>query len=314
MLAQMLMSDSSDGWLGHSLGLERLMELRGPESFRQMPDRALLESSRPGIIFAGIVLHKNTIMSDAIWKTIPWKDDTTQKQPFQYLIDILADCPPLFVLKDQIYASPTTEEALLLATELEQRTQPLLAQLEVWKAAWDVSQGDYYHETPVTSSAPFLLAPSGVTIPFWTTNIQYTTLRQANAVTIYYATIILLLKLLQEMSINYGITTPPHLEDTMYMTGIEICRSVEYHLNVMREGSGSFYLLYPLRMVWDAVGKFEPIIGRWLTDVLNKIQSGAAGRWAIAGYILDINASTPEQNQDLMTEVSTPNFTDIDTI
>ncbi|KAF2490866.1 hypothetical protein BU16DRAFT_136300 [Lophium mytilinum] len=301
-LFEMLMSDSSDGWIAHSLGLERLMELRGPESFRKLPDRAILQTSRPTVIFAAIVLHKSTILSNTRWKTIPWDENPSQKDPFQYLVDILADCPQLLVLKDHMYASKATEEAQTLASELEEHTQTLLAQLEIWKASWDASQGDYYSETPVTSSAPSLLSPNGPPIPFWTTNYQYNTLRQANAMAMYNAAIILLLKILQELTYSCTLPSTAQLLDRMYTAGIEICRSAEYHLQVMREGAGSFYILFPLRMAWDAVGKVEPAIGVWLTDVLQQVQSGAVGRWAIAGYLLNINAPAPEPEQERITE------------
>jgi hypothetical protein len=296
------MSDSSDGWIGHSLGLERLMELRGPESFRKLPDRAILQTSRPSVIFAAILLHKTTILSQTCWKTIPWDENPSQKDLFQYLVDILTDCPQLFVLKDQMYTSKVTEEALILARELEEHTQSLLAQLESWKASWDAIQGDYCSETPVTSSTPSMISPNGNRIPFWKTNLEYNTMRQADAITIYNATIILFLKILQEVAYPCALFSTVQLPERMYAAGIEICRSAEYHLRIMREGAGSFYLLFPLRMAWDAIGKFEPAIGFWLEEVLQKIQSGAAGRWAIAGNLLNINAPAPQPKQEMIAE------------
>jgi hypothetical protein len=303
------MSNTSDGWLSHCLGLERLLKLRGPESFRKMPDRAILQTSRPSMIFAAIVQHKATILSGTPWKTIPWDEDPDRKDQFQYLVDILADCPPLFPLKDQMHASKGTEEAQIHARDLEQQTQSVLAQLEVWKASWDVVQGDYWFETPVTSGTPSLISPNGTPIPLWRTNIQYNTLRQANSMIVYNACIIMLLKILQEITYSCGLSSTAQLPDRMYTAGIEICRSVEYLLQIMPEGAGSFYLLFPLRMAWDSVGKFEPTIGDWLTDVLQKIQSGVAGRWALAGYVLDINSSTPKLEQEIITESSNTNYT-----
>jgi hypothetical protein len=305
----MLMSNSADGWIGHSLGIERLIELRGPEAFRRLPDRAILQTSRPSVIFAAIVLHKTTILSQACWKLIPWDEDPSQKDQFQYLVDILADCPQLFVLKDQMYASKVNEDARTLARQLERQTQSLLAQLEVWKTSWDVVQGDYYSETPISSRTPSLISTDGRPLPFWTTNLQYDTLRQANAMTTYNACIILLLKIIQEISSFCGLLSTAQLPSKMYNAGIQICRSAEYHLQAIRDGGRSFHILFPLRMAWDAVGKFEPAIRIWLTDTLREIQSGAAGRWAIAGYLLDINSPAPESEQRLITEITSSNNT-----
>lgn len=111
----------------------------------------------------------------------------------------------------------------------------------------------------------------------------------------YYAIRIMVFKFLQELAYNYGwdINGSIVLPDNLYTTGIAICRSVEYHLESTRDGAGSFILLFPLRMAWDAVGRYETAIGTWLIDVLHKIRSGATGRWAVAGYVLDINA--PEE-------------------
>lgn len=142
------MSDRSDGWIGHSLGLERLVELRGPESFRTLPDQAIFERSRAGIIIAAIVLHRPIVLSQTRWKTIPWQDAPQSKQPFQYVIDILADCPQLFVLKDKLYVASLAEERNILVQELEQQTQSLMIQLEAWKASYDIVEPNHSFEAP----------------------------------------------------------------------------------------------------------------------------------------------------------------------
>ncbi|KAF2665108.1 hypothetical protein BT63DRAFT_85356 [Microthyrium microscopicum] len=296
---EMLLSDNSNGWIVHGLGLERLIEFRGPESFKRMPDRDLFETSRPSMIYSAIVLHKNTILSQKRWKVIPWEDDLGQKDVFQYLIDILADCPQLLVSKDRMYTCKPKEKAGDLARALDIETRSLLVQLEAWKASWDASEGDYCSETPVSSSNPSYIPPNGVPVPFWTTNLYYNSLRQANAMAMYNACIIFLGKIIRELDEGNGHSSTIQVANQMYIAGIEICRSAEYHLHVMSQGTGSFAFLFPLRMAWDAVGIVEPAIGVWLTEVLDKIQFGAVGRWAIAGYLLNIQPPTPQPAKEL---------------
>jgi hypothetical protein len=97
---QFLVSDDENGWVRHARGLERLFEMRGPETMASLPCLMILEKTRPSLIFAGLVLHKRTIMSKVEWKRDPWCMHPERVDSLKLLFDILADCPLLSVLRD----------------------------------------------------------------------------------------------------------------------------------------------------------------------------------------------------------------------
>ena len=80
-------------WIQHSLGIERLLHVRGPHAHRDSGCRELLERARPLIIIACLRQRKGTILSENEWKTIPWSDEGATKSPVEALIDIFVDLP-----------------------------------------------------------------------------------------------------------------------------------------------------------------------------------------------------------------------------
>jgi hypothetical protein len=287
------MSNSKDGWIAHALGMERLFELRGPEAFRTLPERAVFQASRTCIIFASLVLRKPTILSQAQWKTVPWELDPMQKDSMNYLIDILADCPHISALKCQVLSVTTNAERETLIQELTSQVNSHLEQLRFWKDAWDTTEAHSCYEVPAPSNTPTRLVSADTTERAWETVWSFETLNHANAVTMFHATCILLLRMLHVVEDDSALSTTLDRAQEEYLAGIQICRTVDYHLHKMREGAGSLFLLFPLRMAWEALGQVEPAIGAWLQDVLKKIETGVAGRWALAGYLLNIN--TPHE-------------------
>lgn len=158
---------------------------------------------------------------------------------------------------------------------------------------------DFAVEIPAPESTPHFMSPNNKRIPLWPTILQYKSYEQANIYALYNATLIFLLRQVEEIIyVTPGLASLPIVEtcpSKLYTAGIEICRSVDYHLEGMRDGVGSFGILYPLRMAYDAVGRHDELVGAWLKNVLKKIKE-STGRWAIAGYLLNIN---PPQDETL---------------
>ena len=73
IVAWFLISDLENGWIHHASGLEILLDLRGPKAMVSLPCLKILERTRPAIIFAAVVLHKSTVMSDIECKIEPWQ-------------------------------------------------------------------------------------------------------------------------------------------------------------------------------------------------------------------------------------------------
>lgn len=103
---------------------------------------------------------------------------------------------------------------------------------------------DFAVEVPAPDSTPQFLTPDKKQVPLWRTVFQYKSYQQANIHALYNATLIFLLRQVEE--IIYSVPELASLPivgscpSRMYTAGIDICRSVDYHLEVMRDGMGSF--------------------------------------------------------------------------
>lgn len=213
----------------------------------------------------------------------------------QRLVDHLADCPGLFVEKDRIVAeSSGSVDQTSDFVNLFGKVTDLLDSLQQWIEQWEVENPDSCYEMPAPASTPLIsiLGDGKSYAQAWSTVLEYKTLYHANTIIMYHGTIILLLNLarsIMEMS-AFSTLSAYHPVDfeKLHTAGIDICRSADYHLQSMRQGAGSFFLLYPLRMAYASVGQVEPSIGLWIQDVLQQIQDGKSGRWATAKYLLDM--------------------------
>ena len=172
----------------------------------------------------------------------------------------------------------------------------LLNQLEQFEQQWPSRHQDVTIEVPTPETTPIFLSPEGKSIPLWSTILYYKSLRHANIMALYNGTLIFLLQQIEDLIYSTpsfaSLSTTKSFPSRIYTAGIEICRAVDYHFEHMRKGAGSFMLLWPLRMAWDAVGQHDDAVGIWLKDVLKKIEEGSTGRWAIAGYLLEMNRLT----------------------
>lgn len=276
------MANNKHGWVIHSLGMQRLFETRGPESFQSLPERSIFQTSRLSIVFASLVLRRPTILSQERWKTVPWARDPEQKALMHHLVDILVDCPGMLADKDKVLRGRGDADAL------KQHASLCLTQLHTWKGLWDTTEAGTCYERAPAAGVPLHMAEDGTLTKAWETDLAFASAYHAITVTLYHATHILLLRILHSRGeVDHGINVAPE----EFSAGIEICRTVEYHTERMREGTGSFFLLFPLRMAWESCGSMHPEIGAWLTEVLESIETGTVGRWPLAKYIVTSEGS-----------------------
>lgn len=266
------------------------MELRGPMSFTSLPELAILERSKAIIIFAALVLRRPTIFSRPEWKHDPWSLHPERRSMLHGLYDILADCTELYVMKDKIDSDFSPNHGNMRYYSLMQKTQDMLGQLEQWECSWKVAHPNCYHEVSATQTTPAFLTPQGTCVPAWTTVLHFVSLFHANAVGLFNATTILLLKfqLAVECPGDQAAAQKQVLEERIFACGIQISRSVDYHIDSSRDGAGSLFLLFPLRMAYVAVEKEAPMVLQWLKEILQKISLGSAGRWGTAEYLLQL--------------------------
>ncbi|KAF2753173.1 hypothetical protein EJ05DRAFT_505362 [Pseudovirgaria hyperparasitica] len=287
-------SHKEDGWISHSCGLERLMEVRGAESFAKMPELVVLECSRPAMVMAALAIRKPSMFARPEWKTVPWKSYPERRDIVHDLIEHLADVTLLYTMKDSLNETFFQIHGLERFNTLIQQTLTVLAQFKAWKCRWDELHPDCFFEIEDSTPSPTVLNIYGDPVPAWRTLTRYTTLYHANCLGMYNASLIVVLKFYQELLV-LDPSRPhsvPDFQDQLFDTGIAICRSVDYHLEEDKIGAGSFYLLFPLRMAWDAVGREHPDISLWLKSTLAKIQVGSAGHWGMAEYLLEVGNRT----------------------
>lgn len=267
------------------------MELRGPESFAQLPELFAHESSRPIIILAGFVLKKRTILGRPEWKHIPWSMHPTRKTAEQCLMDIFAGTPDLLVDKYTIDQSvdPTVKPAV--HGNLANKVKSLLVQLEQWEQIWNLPS---HYEIPSPATTPQTTDSDERPRPIWPTVFQFESLLRANTLALFSAIFILLARLYRDLMLaaHEPYTDQVQMEHRIYSAGISICRSVDYHIGTMRQGAGMFYLMFPIRMAYAAVGS-NPAVGDWIRNLLHQIASGPSGRWSAAKYLLDMPPAAP---------------------
>lgn len=270
-----------------------MFELRGPESFASPAALFVLERSRLSSIFAALVLHRPTIFAQPCWKYIPWGLSPDRKTPLQYLLDIMADCPDLFVSKDRVCTGVAEQQTGSEYKLLAGRAQRLLEDLCQWEQTWTALHSECSHEHLSPPTTPTFTDPRGRIAPIWSTVLQYKSWYHASAVTLYNSTRILLVKFILSLSRpkDEFSAEDQDLSEAMLASGLTICRSVDFCLEEISAGEGSFSLLFSLRMAFDAVGRSNQEIRAWLRAILHRISSGSVSRWPAAKYVLEINAS-----------------------
>jgi hypothetical protein len=253
-----------------------------------LPCLMILEKTRASIIFAAIVLKTPTILARLEWKTDPWLLHPERIDSGKLLCDILADYPEIFILRDGVSKELCEFKRQAGLRNLTQKCCSILTRLENWGNDWAIDISKVCIEVPAPPTTPRSLDPNGQYTPIWSTVLQFDSLDHSNSVTMYNGALILVLRFLQGLIVMETGRENQELQSRIHNAGMIICRSVEYHYRQSWREQGGFFLLFPLRMAHDAVGKENPAIGLWLRGVLDEIATGRRGLWKSARSLLDI--------------------------
>ncbi|KAK0369429.1 hypothetical protein CLIM01_13210 [Colletotrichum limetticola] len=291
---EMIAGNREDGWIEHARGLERLLDFRGPTSMQPLPCLALFEKARPSMIFAALVTRKTTILSSTLWKGLPWLQYPERKNPLQLLLDIVADCPELFVLREDIFGKGEGLPRNSALISLLEMAQKVLNDLETWENCWSSTELDQYDLVPApAATTPMRSGYGRSSEPVWDTVFEFHSLYHASTLTLFHGTLILLLLLIHGLQLALRdpeghSPEPGPVPIRIHESGILICRSVDYHLDKLRNIASSS-ILFPIRMAYEAVGKSDEVLGLWLMFQLRHISSSSSGRWAMARHVLRLN-------------------------
>lgn len=243
------------------------------------------------MIFAALILRKTTIVAKPEWKFLPWSQFPGRISSLKLLTDIVADCPELFILRDEIMQRYTDRSSQQIQLQsLLEKAQKVLGNLHQWHDAWTMVNEQAYTEVLPLLTAPCNIDSSGKETPVWTSVFQFESLYHANASTLYYATLILVLRFVAEIKVTIGeVEDNPLFEQQIHSAGFFICRSVDFHLNQIWNQMGAFNLLFPLRMAYEAVGKDQAAVGAWVQKVLEDVSAGKNGSWKSAKAVMQID-------------------------
>jgi hypothetical protein len=162
----------------------------------------------------------------------------------------------------------------------------VIASLDSWGERFTSDPSHVPDEIPASRVAPTIQDECGTLRPAWSTVFRYQSLYHANAMTNYNATIILALRFSDTISV--GSRSLFEHQKRVLTVALSICRSVDYHQQEMWGEQGSFALLFPLRMAYDALSEREPTVGAWVQSVMHDISAGRQGLWRSAKSLLEI--------------------------
>jgi hypothetical protein len=139
-------------------------------------------------IFSG----HGTFLSQPVWKTVPWENDPSSKEPSDYFVDILCD---ITVYNEEINTPGGLTGTRIL--DIKGRVFASLRDLNFWWKDWLQNNPEPCQEYPTKPENIFTKDASGIV---FSTLLQYSGLGTAYTVCTYNATRILLLKILQRIS------------------------------------------------------------------------------------------------------------------
>lgn len=264
-LYEMLVLNSTDGWVEHALGLGKLIHLRGSEAFDNPGRRTLFESNRFIIILASLVAARPTFLSNPEWKTLPWASQPGSKDDMHALLDILAD---LATLKSQQLGGwnewdRLSSEKTALSTAIKE--------LRKWRQQWELANvGDL-------KMVPNQKNDDGI-MPYI---LNFPTLYKANAFSLYNATYIQAFRLVANA--NDGHLNAEHTRD-LHRSAEEICLATHYQLHTSDPMSGPFLVLFPLQMAALALEDTQSSFKGWIARTLTSFASTKSG-WGVARQI-----------------------------
>jgi hypothetical protein len=254
-----------------------------------LPCLIMLEKTRPSLIFAAIALHKPTIMSETKWKHAPWSLHPERIDSLKLLFDILADCPRLFVLRDELLSYSDEDTRMTVARNLSRQCHQVIARLEDWGKLFACDPFHTPDEIPACQTAPLIEDVYGTLHPAWSTIFRYRSLYHANAVAVYNAATIMVLRFADSIDTELRSCSRYHArQDRISAAALSICRSIDYHQQEHWSQQGSLDLLFPLRMAYDGISEKDPTVALWIQAVVHNIAAGRRGLWRSARSLLEL--------------------------
>ena len=330
-LLETFVPSGQSSWLMHIRGMERLLEIRGPEAHRNPCSRQILQGIRRMLIFGSINTSIPSVLSRPEWKALEWKSDVIQKNTDEDLLNILADCPALLNSRDELFNLFEQDQgarALELRTRILEDGKSLLDDLKKWRQEWGEGLQDALSER---SDSPFeySFTPSNsgdLSVSTWT----FSGPAAATTMMLYFSIHIHVLDTLSSVSIlppapltvirqesldpqvfplDLGPAAPRHFDviaeqrqyiQRLQIAAVNICRIIPYHLSIRtRLDAGSLHIgAMAIKLAWKAFQGDATVEGRWLKETVLKFQKEKDFPFVKGIWGKDVDPKEPSQSSE----------------
>ena len=276
-MLEIYMPSGPRNYLKHMLGLERLLELRDPESLANASYATLelYKGVRHMILIASLRNRSPSIFARPGWKAVLRTALSLDTPEEQDLHDVLADCSVLIAASDEAADSQSAKSLRILQTraEIGRKASELLGFLKSWRDRWDSTEGNFYTEeenpTAIAADVPTKLC----TIYRFTNNSVARMFMLYNTALIYVLQIHSALAVSETDSSHAASITNEHFQGAIRTAGIEIARSIADYLKQKRaRGETDFaspVVQWAVLTAWQSLGGTGSREGECMTRMLN---------------------------------------------
>ena len=284
-------------YLKHMIGLERLLELRGPGSHYCPTSSELHKGVRHMILFASLRTGKASILARTEWKTALRENCSDESMQEQDLFDVLADCTVLVAERDNMLGNWKlyVEKGTHKQDKIKRRALTLLTHLRAWRKRWDSDGRNAHFETSASfAKLQRLQETCGDGSPPFLTVFEFSNDSAAIMLMFYNTALICVLQILASLLLeNSGIPSnqsvihktwqdancvDDHWKQTKTeyiaaerLAALEICRCIpSYIVRKSRLDLGASPIAHlAVTTAWMTLRGNESVEGRWITELLN---------------------------------------------
>jgi hypothetical protein len=271
-------------YLKHMIGLQRLLELRGP-TIQSPKSLQLYRGLRHIILFASLRSGNPSILARPEWKTVLRINCSIEEMQEQDLFDVLADCTVLIAERDSMLENWNLdpEKSATQRDEINRKAEELLTLLHAWRTSWANNISNSHSETTFaefTTSQPHQF--DGLDSPPFVTIFEFSNESAAITLMFYNTVLINVLRVLaplgREILIQNTLQEGEDLNDLREGTkegysaaerlaALEVCRCIPYYL-VQRDSGHPPAFPLAVTTVWTTLQGNESAEGRWITEIM----------------------------------------------
>lgn len=276
-------------FLQHMLGLERLIELRSPDAYRDPRSIQLLRGTRHMILFVSLCTRKPSMLAKPEWKKILRANSSEQAAQEQDLFDVIADCTVLLSDRDNMLAiSNHSEKSQRERDRIARKALVLLAFLHSWKERWDADKANSHFTQGVLSGSYSTHNSVLVKPPFSLGTSELPSETAATVFMLYNTALIWVLRVLTSLtstapeSQNLKHSSLHDAENAFHslqkqindehiaaerLAALQICSCLPYLFRKSSMGSRNGHLA--ATTAWTALGADRTAEGRWIRNASN---------------------------------------------